>query len=104
MPATHLLYRHDDGRWYRAEIVQQIRSGPEQRWRVLVTYTTAPGFTYTRGEWADSPRLAVLGAHESHEPSVADLAREIEAALERPARVRGPCPLTNIGASRATGI
>jgi hypothetical protein len=86
MPAAHLLYRHDDGRWVRARIVQQIRSGPDLRWRVLMTYTTAPGFTYTRGEWADSPRLAVLGAHEPHEPhepTVADIAREIAAAAER---------------------
>jgi hypothetical protein len=48
VPATHLLYRHDDGRWYRAAIVQQVRAGPQRRWRVLVTYRTAPGFSYTR--------------------------------------------------------
>ncbi|MGZ4587667.1 MAG: hypothetical protein ACXVX9_07670 [Mycobacteriaceae bacterium] len=40
--------------------MQQIRSGPEQRWRVLVTYSAAPGYTYTRGEWADSPMLRPL--------------------------------------------
>ncbi|MDT7786681.1 MAG: hypothetical protein QOF58_5100 [Pseudonocardiales bacterium] len=80
MPATHLLYRHDDGRWLRARIVQQVRSGPNQRWRVLVTYTTAPGFTFTRGEWADSPRLAPVGTHEPYRPTVADMAREAERA------------------------
>jgi hypothetical protein len=74
MPATHLLYRHDDGRWLRARIVQQIRSGPDQRWRVLVTYTTAPGFTYTRGEWADSellrpePDQGLPGPHSGGRP------------------------------------
>ncbi|MDQ1667403.1 MAG: hypothetical protein QOH75_3434 [Actinomycetota bacterium] len=83
MPATHLLYSHDDGRWLRARIVQQIRSGPEQRWRVLVTYTTAPGFTFTRGEWADSPRLAPVGIHEPYRPTAAGMAREVKAARER---------------------
>jgi hypothetical protein len=39
--ATNVVHRHDGGRWYRAKIVQQIRSG------------------------ADSPRLAVLGAHQA---------------------------------------
>jgi hypothetical protein len=28
---THLVYCHDDGRWLRAEIVQQIGSAPDQQ-------------------------------------------------------------------------
>jgi hypothetical protein len=83
LPATHVLYRHDDGRWYEARVLQQIRSGSERRWRVLVTYTTAPGFTHTRGEWADSDVLAPLGAQESYRPSIDDVDVEIEAAAQR---------------------
>jgi hypothetical protein len=85
MPATHLLYRHDDGRWMRARIVQQIRSGPDQRWRVLVTYTTAPGFTYTRGEWADCELLRPDPEHDDqHQAAEArgQAEREYEAAEE----------------------
>jgi hypothetical protein len=85
MPATHLLYRHDDGRWVRARIVQQIRSGADQRWRVLVTYTTAPGFTYTRGEWADCELLRPDPEHDDrHQVAEArgQAEREYEAAEE----------------------
>jgi hypothetical protein len=64
LPATHVAYLHDDGRWYRAKLVQRIWSGPDRRWRVLVTYSTAPGFTYTRGEWADSELLRPQPEHE----------------------------------------
>jgi hypothetical protein len=64
LPTTELLYRHDDGRWYRALLIQQIRSGPQRRWRVLVRYTTEPGYQYMRPEWADSDRLRpVDGEH-----------------------------------------
>lgn len=80
MPRTYVQYRHDDGRWFEARVVQQIRSGPGRRWRVLVSYATAPGFTFGRSEWADSHRLAPLGTHETYRATGADIPREIEAA------------------------
>jgi hypothetical protein len=54
MPATHVLVRHDDGRWYVAELLDQHRS--EGRWRAVVRYSVAPGMRYVRGEWADELR------------------------------------------------
>jgi hypothetical protein len=85
LPTTYVLYRHDDGRWYEARLLQQVRSGPARRWHVLITYSTAPGFTFGRGEWADSDRLAMLGAHEPYRPTVGDIPAEIEAARLRSA-------------------
>jgi hypothetical protein len=29
MPASELLYRHDDGRWHRERLIQQIRGMPD---------------------------------------------------------------------------
>ena len=56
MPATHVLVLHDDGQWYRAELLDQHRSGG--RWRAVVRYSVAPGMQYMRGEWADEVRAA----------------------------------------------
>jgi hypothetical protein len=81
LPATHVLYRHDDGRWFEARLLQQWRV--PGGWRVQVTYSTAPGFTFTRGEPADSPRLAPLGTSVPRRPTVADIAGEMEAASLR---------------------
>ena len=39
MPATHVLTRHD-GRWVRAQLLDQYRH--QGRWRCLITFTTAP--------------------------------------------------------------
>jgi hypothetical protein len=83
MPTTYVEYLHDDGRWMLARLVQQVRSGPDRRWRVLVTYSTAPGFTFTRGEWADSDRLAPVGTHEPHSWTADDLPAELAAAMQR---------------------
>jgi hypothetical protein len=83
MPAEYLLYRHDDGRWCEARLLQQLRAG--RRWHVLVTYSTAPAFTFTWGEWADSDLLAVLGAHEPYRPTVDDILAEVAAARLRSA-------------------
>jgi hypothetical protein len=86
VPATHLLYRHDDGRWYRAAIVQQVRAGPDRRWRVLVTYRTAPGFNYARGEWADSELLRPEPQHDEQRDAGGahgDAEGEHEAAQQR---------------------
>jgi hypothetical protein len=46
---------------------------------VQVTHATAPGFKFIRGQPADSPRLAPLGAHDPHRPTVEDMATEVEA-------------------------
>ena len=54
MPTTHVFVRHDDGNWYRAELLGQFRS--EGRWRAVVRYAVAPGMTYQRGLWADQLR------------------------------------------------
>jgi hypothetical protein len=40
-PATVPAYRHDDGRWYEARLLQQVGSGRGRRWQVPVTYSTA---------------------------------------------------------------
>jgi hypothetical protein len=54
MDATYVQVLHDDGRWYRAELLGQHRSGG--RWRAVVRYTVAPGMQYVRGQWADELR------------------------------------------------
>jgi hypothetical protein len=46
--------RHDDGRWYEAELLDQHRS--QGRWRAVVRYSVAPGMRYVRGLWADELR------------------------------------------------
>ena len=55
-PVKYVQVRHDDGRWYVAELLDQHRSGG--RWRAVVRYTVAPGMRYVRGEWADELRPA----------------------------------------------
>ena len=54
MPATHVLTQHDDGPWYVAQLLHQYRT--DGRWRAVVTYSTGPGETYLRGQWADDLR------------------------------------------------
>jgi hypothetical protein len=44
-PTKQVLVEHDDGRWYRGGLLDQFR-GRDGAWRVVVTYTTAPGSTY----------------------------------------------------------
>ena len=53
MPACHVLVPHEGG-WYVAELLRQYRH--EARWRALVRYTTAPGFTYLHARWCDELR------------------------------------------------
>ena len=55
-PVKYVQVRHDDGRWYEAELLDQHRSGG--RWRAVVRYSVAPGMRYMRGEWADELRAA----------------------------------------------
>jgi hypothetical protein len=38
MPATHVLVLHDDGRWYRAQLLGQHRDRATRHWRVGVRY------------------------------------------------------------------
>jgi hypothetical protein len=54
-PTKYVLTRHDDGAWYRAELLGQYLQ-PDGRWRCVVRYSVAPGFTYQRGLWADELR------------------------------------------------
>ena len=55
-PIKYVQVRHDDGRWYEAELLDQRRTG--DRWRAVVRYTVAPGMRYMRAEWADKLRPA----------------------------------------------
>jgi hypothetical protein len=43
MPATHVLVPHDDGQWYVAQLLDQVRDRRDGTWRVVVSYTTGPG-------------------------------------------------------------
>jgi hypothetical protein len=52
MPITRVLAPHDDGRMYEAELLDQWRTS-DGSWRVVVRYSTEPGFTYIRAEPAD---------------------------------------------------
>lgn len=58
--ADRLLYRHDDGRWLEAEILDQYRERTSGQWRVLVRYSAGVGQNYLRAEWADDERLRPL--------------------------------------------
>lgn len=51
---TEVLVPHDDGRWYRAQLLSQHRV--DGVWRVTVTYSTGPGFRFWRGMLADRCR------------------------------------------------
>jgi hypothetical protein len=64
MSTPAVQYRHDDGHWYPARILQQIRSGPDRRWRVLVACSTGQGFNHLRGEWADCELLRPEDEHD----------------------------------------
>ena len=57
-PVKYVLVRHDDGRWYEAELLDQHRR--EGRWRAVVRYSVAPGMQYMRGLWADQLRPTTL--------------------------------------------
>lgn len=56
MPAMCVQVRHDDHRWYEAELLDQHRT--DGRWRAVVRYSVAPGRQYMRAEWADDLRPA----------------------------------------------
>lgn len=48
MPATEVLVPHDDGRWYRAQLLGQHRSSVDGHWRCGVRYYVGPGEQYQR--------------------------------------------------------
>ena len=56
MPTKSVLALHDDGRWWPAEVLDQYRASADGEWRVVVTYSTAPGMRYIRAEPADRYR------------------------------------------------
>jgi hypothetical protein len=54
-PSKQVLVEHGDGHWYPAGLLDQYRSR-DGGWRVMVTYTTAPGSTYVMAMPADRCR------------------------------------------------
>jgi hypothetical protein len=58
---TYVWAMDDEGAWRLARVLHQYRE--HGRWRAVVTYTTAPGFTYIRAEWADDLRAHVGRIH-----------------------------------------
>jgi hypothetical protein len=56
MPSKSVLALHDDGRWWPAEVLDQYRDRADGLWRVVVTYSTAPGMRYIRAMPADDCR------------------------------------------------
>jgi hypothetical protein len=48
MPASHVLVLHE-GDWVVAELLRQYRH--EGRWRAMVRYSTASGYTYVHARW-----------------------------------------------------
>ena len=58
MPTKSVLAPHDDGRWYAADLLDQYRARAGGEWRVVVTYSAAPGMRYIRAMPADECRRA----------------------------------------------
>ena len=55
LPASHVLARHDDGVWRRAEVLDRYRTR-DGRWWAVVTYTAGIGATFIRAEPYDDLR------------------------------------------------
>lgn len=53
MSSKRILVQHEDC-WRVATLLRQYRY--DGRWRVLVRYTTTPGFTFLQARWADECR------------------------------------------------
>lgn len=56
MPATTVLVVHDDGRWYRAQLLGHHRDRASGAWRVGVRYYVDVGMQHQRVVWADECR------------------------------------------------
>jgi hypothetical protein len=52
---TQVLAPHD-GRWWIADVLDQVRSRDIGHWRVVVRFTTEPGSTYVLAMAADECR------------------------------------------------
>jgi hypothetical protein len=64
MPASAVEVRHDDGRWYLAELLGQHRDRETGAWRCGARYTVDVGMQYQRVVWAGECRALLEGADQ----------------------------------------
>jgi hypothetical protein len=55
-PATTQVLAPHAGRWWVADVLDQVRSRDDGHWRVVVRFTTEPGSTYVLAMLAEECR------------------------------------------------
>lgn len=87
-----VLFPHDDGRLWVAEVVDQVRDRRTGGWRVVARYTTGPGQTYIRAAPAEQVR-----AVDDAPPGWTDPGQDVRTRPAPRVTAPGPAPTTTSG-------